>query len=248
MGGRVHLRNADPGCEASVELPLAAASALAPQPARQGPQRGRLERSVRALVVDDNDDNRRILGEALRGLGAEVELAGDGQEGCERAWARVPDIIYMDLRMPRMDGMQALKRLRADAATAQLPIVAVSASSLTMRREDFLSAGFDEAVSKPFMLADIVATLTQLLGVHLIDTTSTAGQDLAPAAAALHLPAALRHALLDAAELGELTKAQRLLDGWLAEGGDRAMVERMRELLRSFDWDGFAAAIAEVEP
>ncbi|MEH0168597.1 hybrid sensor histidine kinase/response regulator [Roseateles microcysteis] len=247
MGGRVRLRNANPGCEASVELPLAAAAELAPKAVRQGPVQGRLERSVRALVVDDNDDNRRILGETLQGLGAEVQLAVDGQEGCDLALARPPDIIYMDLRMPRMDGIQALKHLRAQAATAQLPIVAVSASSLTMRREDFLSAGFDEAVSKPFMLMDIVATLTQLLGVHLIDTSSPARQDLPPATGRPHVPEALRHALREAAELGELTKAQRLLDGWLVAGGDAEAVELLRQMLRRFDWDGFSAALAEAD-
>ena len=215
--------------------------------AAQGPLQGRLDRKVRALVVDDNEDNRRILGETLQGLGAEVHLARDGQEGCELALAELPDIIYMDLRMPRMDGIQALKHLRSQAATAQLPVVAVSASSLTMRRDDFLSAGFDEAVSKPFMLTDIVATLTQLLGVHLIDTPNMARQDPAPTSGNFHLPAALRHALLETAELGELTKAQRLLDAWQAEGGDAEAVELLRQLLRRFDWDGFAAALAGAE-
>ncbi|MDM4764450.1 response regulator [Pelomonas sp. SE-A7] len=177
MGGRVRLRNIDPGCEANVELWLQTAPELALKAAQQ-PPRGRVDRPVRALVVDDNDDNRRVLAEALNSLGITTEQAADGEQGCEKAMAAPPDIIFMDLRMPRLDGIQALKRLRAEPRTGQLPIVAVSASSLTMRRDDFLAAGFDDAVSKPFMLADVVATLGRLLGVRLVEL-QPAGQDLA---------------------------------------------------------------------
>jgi len=113
--------------------------------------------SVRALVADDVADNRDILRQLLEGLGVEVELAADGQQALDALVAGLPDIVFMDVRMPVLDGMEAVRRIRAREDWQGLKVVAVSASVLAHERQDFLEAGFDEFLDKPFRFGQVVA-------------------------------------------------------------------------------------------
>ncbi len=118
---------------------------------------------ARVLVVDDEDDIRTILVVTLRRAGYDVASAGDGVEAVEAVQRQAPDLIVMDVMMPRADGLEALKRIRAHPSTAQLPVIMLTArSGLTDKMRGF-ERGADDYVAKPFEPAEVVARVAALL-------------------------------------------------------------------------------------
>jgi two-component system, cell cycle response regulator DivK len=99
------------------------------------------------LVVDDDPDARRIFAGYLRSKGSVVFTAGDGRVGVEKSKALGPDVVVMDLAMPRLDGFEAIRRLRASSWTRRLPVVAVSAVPMT--QDLAIAAGCDAYLAKP---------------------------------------------------------------------------------------------------
>lgn len=104
------------------------------------------------LIVDDNGKNRKLAADVLSSAGFETLEAGTAAEGLALAAERVPHVILMDLRLPDMDGTEAARTLRADEATARIPVVAMSALSLEGRGEWLEAAGFAGSVDKPIVV------------------------------------------------------------------------------------------------
>ena len=122
---------------------------------------------TKVLYVEDNDDNVYMLKMRLELLGDfEVVSAEDGEKGCAMALAERPDIILMDLEMPVIDGWEATRRLKADAQTRDIPIIALSAHALAGERDKALAAGADEFDTKPIEFERLVATLHRLLAAR----------------------------------------------------------------------------------
>ena len=103
----------------------------------------------RVLVVEDNDKNLKLTRDILEYAGFTVAVATTGEDAVAQAEVTVPDIILMDLQLPGIDGHEALARLRANPDTRQVPVVALTASAMSMDRERALSAGFDGFLEKP---------------------------------------------------------------------------------------------------
>ena len=102
------------------------------------------------LYVEDNDDNLYMLTLHFEELdGYEVISAGDGAEGVAKAAATMPDLILMDLDLPVIDGWEATRRLKADPATRDIPIIALTAHAMAGDREKALAAGTDDFDTKP---------------------------------------------------------------------------------------------------
>jgi CheY-like chemotaxis protein len=101
------------------------------------------------LVVDDNDDNVRLMRYLLEARGHSVSVAGDGAEGAERTRDQDPQLVLMDIQMPGVDGFEALKRIRSDAATADTTVVAVTALAMVGDQDQVMAAGFDGYITKP---------------------------------------------------------------------------------------------------
>jgi len=101
------------------------------------------------LVVDDNELNLRLACDALELAGHETLSAWNGRDAVEIAASKCPDLVLMDLRMPVMNGEEAMQRIRADARTKHIPVVALTASAMTGEREQLLARGFDGYISKP---------------------------------------------------------------------------------------------------
>ncbi len=117
------------------------------------------------LYVEDNDDNVYMLKMRLEMLDEfEVLVAEDGEKGCAMAAAERPDVILMDLEMPGVDGWEATRRLKADARTRDIPVVALSAHALAGMREKALAAGCDAFDTKPVDFDRLVATVRRLVG------------------------------------------------------------------------------------
>ncbi|MBC8023425.1 MAG: response regulator [Burkholderiales bacterium] len=101
------------------------------------------------LVVEDNERNRKLLRTILRFRGFEVVECDDGAPALELARKHKPSLILMDIQLPTMDGITALGQLRADAATRDIPVVAVTASVTPNERETVMAAGFNAYIGKP---------------------------------------------------------------------------------------------------
>ncbi|MBW3664004.1 MAG: response regulator [Actinobacteria bacterium] len=121
---------------------------------------------TRVLVVDDEADIRTFLRVTLELSDYEVLEAVDGVDAIERALAEKPDLIVMDVMMPRLDGVDACRRMRADARTSDIPILIVTAKSMAGDKVEGLEAGADDYISKPFdpdeLLARVQATLRRV--------------------------------------------------------------------------------------
>jgi len=101
------------------------------------------------LIVEDNEKNVKLARDVLRFHGYRISEAPDGETGVRLAAEQLPQLILMDIQMPGIDGIEALRRIRADQRSARIPIVALTASVMSGDRERFDRAGFDGFISKP---------------------------------------------------------------------------------------------------
>lgn len=124
------------------------------------------------LVVEDQEDNRCIACTYLENRGYRVLQAANGAEGVSAARAERPDIILMDIKMPVMDGIEAVRQLKRYPELRDVPIVAYSAHAQRDDIEAGFAAGFDGYVTKPAELSDLVAEVARLIGPGTIDTSA----------------------------------------------------------------------------
>ena len=101
------------------------------------------------LVVEDNERNLKLLRDVLEYAGYDVRAARTGEDGVALAVKEPPDLVLMDLQLPGIDGTEALRRLRKNPRTADIPVVAVTAQAMKQDRERALEAGFNGYVTKP---------------------------------------------------------------------------------------------------
>ncbi|MDP9283501.1 MAG: response regulator [Actinomycetota bacterium] len=106
------------------------------------------------LIVDDNEMNVKLARDVLRFAGFRTLEAGTGGEGVLLATEHLPDVVLMDIRLPDMDGTTAVRELKHDPRTAQIPIVAVTSFAMKGDRERFLSEGFDGYLEKPISVKE----------------------------------------------------------------------------------------------
>ena len=199
--------------------------------------------SPRVLVVDDTPENRKLLVRLLESVGFDVREAVDGAEGVAswRAWQ--PDLIWMDMRMPVMDGHEAIRAIREAEARdgrCRTTIVALTASAFEHQRDEILAIGADDFVPKPFREDAIFEKLAEHRGVRYVyeeqepprpaaaPTSLTAGRLGA-------LPRQIRDALHAALVVGDGVAASRAADGIAAV--DEALAEEVAAAIRGYDFD-----------
>jgi PAS domain S-box-containing protein len=173
------------------------------------------------LVIEDDTDSRDVLVNLLREVGCTVMQAHDGLQGLERCRSERFDIVFSDIRMPHMDGVEMIARLRADPFTAALPVVAVSASSLEHERRFYIRNGFQDFIGKPYPFQDVYRALVDHAGVTLrpVAPEPDARGDAAPPLAG-GLAARVRGqlvALAAAASSGHLGAVGRLMEALTPE-------------------------------
>ena len=115
------------------------------------------------LLVEDNERNARLMAEILLTNGYRLNLATDGLQAIEAARTLHPDLILMDLQLPLLDGLTATTRLRADPATAGIPIVALTAHAMAEHRERLLDAGCCSYISKPISYRSFLEEISHVL-------------------------------------------------------------------------------------
>ena len=115
------------------------------------------------LIVEDNDMNRKLLRDVLQARGYKTIESETGEEGVELCRQNQPALVFMDIQLPGISGIEALQRLRDDQDTAHIPVVAVTASAMEHDRVEIESAGFDGFHWKPINVKGILEQLRNLL-------------------------------------------------------------------------------------
>jgi CheY-like chemotaxis protein len=227
----------------ALELPTAAegTAGLADAELDAPPLDARLApgQDVTALVVDDSTVNRRILAALLESAGVRVITAAGGREAIELAPQHRPDIIFMDLKMDDLDGLEATRRIHSNPATAAIPVIAVTASALRDSKNAAREAGCVDYLAKPVRAESMFKALQTHLGVRF-----TSGVAERPAPERLELPAGSWRApvaarLREAVAIGDVTSLEALVRE--LTGGtppEAALGQRITRLVAEFDFDG----------
>jgi len=116
------------------------------------------------LIVEDNEKNRKLARDILQVKGYRTIEAETAETGLEMAPKENPDLVLMDIQLPGMNGIQALKKLRENEATRAIPVLAFTASVMPQDRREIMGAGFDGFVAKPVNLKEFVAAIAKALG------------------------------------------------------------------------------------
>ena len=115
------------------------------------------------LIVEDHEKNRKLARDVLVHRGYRVAEAETGEDGVRLAGELRPDLVLMDIQLPGMSGIDALREIRSDPATHDIPVMAVTASAMTHDRQKIMAAGFDGYQSKPISVRPFVEAVEQLL-------------------------------------------------------------------------------------
>jgi CheY-like chemotaxis protein len=121
------------------------------------------------MVVEDNEPSRDVLSRRLERQGYRVLLAVDGRQAVSVAHASQPDLILMDLGLPGIDGFEATRQLKRDAATRRIPIIVLSAHAMTNDRDMALAAGGDDFDTKPVRFQQLLEKIESLLPKAVIE-------------------------------------------------------------------------------
>jgi len=118
------------------------------------------------LIIEDNDKNRKLVRDLLQVKGHKTIESETAEEGLKLALEKSPALVLMDIQLPGMDGITALKQLRASPQTKSIPVIAITASAMTNNRQAMLAEGFDGYQSKPISLKDFLGEVQRVLESH----------------------------------------------------------------------------------
>jgi CheY-like chemotaxis protein len=197
-------------------------------------------------VADVVAENREILTSMLGGIGVQVEVVENGQQALERLGVSLPDIVFLDIRMPVLDGLAAVRLIQEHAVWAQVKMVAISASVLEHERQEYLQAGFDDFIDKPFSFERICQCLAQQLGVEFEYGEEEAVEVEAADWSGVVVPAQLHARLREAAELYSVTELESCF-GELERLGEARLAGHLRGLRRRHDIEAILAVLQEVK-
>ncbi len=256
MGGELTVKSSlGSGTRFGFDVPLPHATTASP-PRSTSPVVGLEPGQVvpRVLVVDNSRDNRLLLSHLLRAVGLEVREAVDGKEAVEvwREWQ--PAFVWMDMRMPVLDGYEATRQIRSleaerSSAGSRTAIVALTASAFEHDRASILAAGCDEIVPKPFREDVVFDTMARHLGIRYLRAegaprSEATGGETVTAARLASLPEAVRAELVRTLSEGDDLGAQKAVDR--VEALDPALAEALRHLVRGFRFDELLGVLERV--
>lgn len=205
---------------------------------------------ARILVVDDNEANRDILATRLAANGYQVLQAGDGEEALAIACQQLPDLLLLDIMMPKLDGIEVCRRLKGDATLPFISVILVTSRADSQDVVAGLDAGADEYLTKPIDQAALVARVRSSLRLKALhDQVQAQAADLAAWNRSLE-----QRVDEQLAEIGRVSRLKRFLSPQIAElvissGGERLLDSHRRDVTVVFgDLRGFTAFSETAEP
>lgn len=208
---------------------------------------------MKAIVADDVLENQEILSNILFNIGAEVVRAEDGKEVLERIKDQIPDIVFMDIRMPVMDGMQAAKHIIEDYGADKIKLIAVTASALEHERDKFKKAGFHDFIIKPFLVENIFQCIKKHLNIEFDYKMETRANGIETNSVK---NCQLEHALTGdqilnlrkSAEIGNITEIENSLAEIFRENEqNEKIVKEMSNFMNEYDMEGFLSFLGEID-
>ena len=205
LGGELHVDSSvGKGSRFWFTLVLPAVDSTAPSMVSKPPVIGYTGRRQCILVVDDNADNRAVLVDMLTPVDFVILEAENGAEALAQASTSRPDAILMDLRMPVMDGLEAMRQIRNTPELREMIVIGISASAFGHDREQCLAAGADEFLPKPFRQEDLFGLLGKALNLQLIYQDSVTAQPVSAVTQHTLPPAEQLHRLQELARQGDI--------------------------------------------
>jgi CheY-like chemotaxis protein len=195
--------------------------------------------ACRVLIADDVEDNRQLLAQLLTPVGFEVRLASNGEEAVQEFDRWRPHLILMDFRMPVMDGLEAIRRIRAAASGQEPKVIAVTASAMDENRQELIAIGADDFIGKPFRESELFEKIHAHVGVEYVYAEPPAAADpedaaeLAPGSLADWPPDLIRP-MRDAVVSADLDRLlARIQEG---EARDPRVARGLRRLAEGFQY------------
>jgi signal transduction histidine kinase/ligand-binding sensor domain-containing protein/CheY-like chemotaxis protein/protocatechuate 3,4-dioxygenase beta subunit len=204
---------------------------------------------VSVLVVDDVRQNRDVLSQLLNGIGCQVTVAEGGVSALQSLRVAMPDIVFMDIRMPDMDGPIVVERLFAEFGRGRTKLVAISASVFKHEQQGYLEAGFDAFIGKPFHFDEVCDCLEELLHVEF-----RYSQEAEPSAvtraldpSTLRLPSAVLNALREAAARYSVTRLEKSIEELEKDGAvGKQVAGYLRQQIRTGDMEAINHFLEQV--
>lgn len=247
LGGEIHVAST-PGRGSTFSFDVRLAIAPDAEPAEVRDKRSVMsivpgQEPIRILIADDREENRDLLVELLTGVGFEVRSVPNGRDAIEQWEAWQPHLIWMDMRMPVLDGYEATRRIKATPRGQSTVIIALTASAFEQDRQEVLAAGCDDFVRKPLRDTEVFEKIASHLGVRYVydegeDRPSEPyppdGDGLSPEVL-LALPAPVRERLRHSAESLNPRGCRAAIAEIPAEHADAAA--RLGDLVRAYRFD-----------
>ena len=201
---------------------------------------GRLNKLLKILVVDDNESNRTLLVKLLQTVGFEVQEAVNGQDAIEIWENWRPHLIWMDIRMPVMDGYEATRRIKEKSEGKKTFIIALTASAFEEDRIKVLAQGCDDFVRKPFKEKEIFEKMHKFLGVHYLYEAITPNRLTADRVKLtpeflMGLPADLRLEFKNAVDVVDFEETMEIIEKIHAQ--DEAIANALTDLVKQYRFD-----------
>ena len=230
----------------TLELPAVEASTVV-APERERTIIGFKGARGRILVVDDKWENRSILKNLLEPLGFEIDEAADGRESLAKAHEHLPDIIFMDLVMPGMDGLEATRRIRQSTELKNVLVILSSASAFEFNRQDAITAGCTDFLPKPVQAKDLFTQLQLHLKLEWVYASDSPSEDSEQSKDPTLIPPPREelNILIDLAKGGKIMAIRNHL-ATIEKLGDQytPFVENLRRIAKGFDMNQLTKFLA----
>jgi len=238
----------------SISLPPSKSAFVVETQARHSSQSPRVSnnKKLTALVVDDIETNRDILAKILIGFGIQVRSAKDGQEAVNFVLKQKPDLIFMDLRMPIMDGFEATQKIRKKFNEKEIKIIAITAAAFAHQQQDAMDIGCDYFISKPFKIETIIDCIVELLPDYFtISQTELLSEDPTerePNFSKIEIPIILYDNLIQSAKLYNITRIESNIRELKKIGNEsEVLANYLQTYVSKFDMDSVIKILEKVQ-
>lgn len=201
----------------------------------------------RILVADDRDTNRHILEQMLGEVGFKVSLADDGDTALDLLRSEKIDLVLLDVRMPRLNGIETVRQIRQDPKLRELPVIAVTASVFPEFREKAIESGFNDFLGKPFRASELMQLLQSLLDVVWVQEGVGDGDPDGGESPGLYLEPENLERFRKALKIKNLTAMNALADELASHPASAAAAAEIARLTRSFDFQGLEDLASELD-
>ncbi len=236
----------------TLKLPPALQTCVSPSPSEREVKQLSPGHHVKALVADDIKMNREVLANILKDVGIEVLTAENGQEAVNLVREFLPDIVFMDIRMPIMNGLDAMNIIKKEYSSKLVKVVAITASVLDNHRKLVIELGADDFISKPFRLDDIFNCIKKLLLVEFdyqddISDESTTPEVSKIDSSKIPFSKTIHSELIEAAKLHNLTQLDKLLLELVKENDGDAYSAHIKSFMDKYDMEGLLKFLGETQ-